>query len=253
MKARAELILWVLGTCVVIAILVIIFGVKIHHLNTQVAEAQMQLTQAKSETTQALAEAEKDRVASAGLQSQLDNGKSKSADLQSQLDLSKDASVQLEAQLDKTKAQSAFVQSQLDSSKTQSAGLQSQLNDEISGSSQLLTQLDQAKIRSMDLQSRLQAAENDIAQLQPLLLKARHMPVTTSFESVHGGRSVTLHINNLYLQPVSVDVTITGSDKTRSQLRVIGGGAMLNVENLAVGENVVISSDGCDPVYLTVL
>ena len=78
------------------------------------------------------------------------------------------------------------------------------------------------------------------------------MPVTTSFEKIHGGRSFTLHISNLYLQPLSVDISITGPEKTRSQSNVIGGGGTLAVEKLAAGENVVIASDGYDPVNLTV-
>ena len=115
----------------------------------------------------------------------------------------------------------------------------------------LAAQLDQAKIQSMDLQSRLQKAEGEIAELQPLLLKARHMPVTTSLEKVHGGRSFTLHINNLNVQPLSVNVSITGPDKARSQTNIIGASATLNVEKLAPGETVVIASDGFDPVTLT--
>ena len=78
------------------------------------------------------------------------------------------------------------------------------------------------------------------------------MPVTTSLEKVQGGRSFTLHINNLYLQPVSVDISITGADKARSQHSIIGSGATQNVEKLAAGESVSITSEGYDPVKLTV-
>jgi hypothetical protein len=103
----------------------------------------------------------------------------------------------------------------------------------------------------MDLQARLQKAEADITQLQPLLLKARHMPVTTSLEKTHGGRRSTLHINNLYLQPVTVVITVSGP-QTRSQNNVIGGGATLSVEDLASGDNVVIASEGYDSVNVAV-
>ena len=151
--------------------------------------------------------------AAAELQAQADKEKNELASQQSLLQLSKDASTQLQSQLDSEKTRSTALQSQVDKDKAQLADMQTQINLANSGSSQLIRQLDQAKIQSMDLQARLQTAENDVAQLQPLLLKARHMPVTTSFEKVHGGRRFTLQIKNLYLQPLNVTVTVTGSGK----------------------------------------
>jgi hypothetical protein len=130
--------------------------------------------------------------------------------------------------------------------------MQTQINLANSGSSQLICQLDLAKIQSMDLQARLQTAENDVAQLQPMLLKARHMPVTTSFEKAHGGRRFTLQIKNLYLQPLNVTVTVNGSGKNRSQSNTIGGGGTLSVTELSAGEKIVVASEGYDPVNLTV-
>ena len=102
----------------------------------------------------------------------------------------------------------------------------------------------------MDLRGRLQKAESDLAQLQPLLLKARHLPITTSLEQAGGG--FTLHVANLNLQPLSVAVTTTGSGRSRSQSTVIGGGATLNVAKLAAGDTVVIASEGYDPVSVAV-
>jgi hypothetical protein len=100
----------------------------------------------------------------------------------------------------------------------------------------------------MDTNSKLQTAEHDLAQLQPLLLKARHMPVTTSLERANGGQSFTLHISSVSLQPVSVNIAVTGNEKARSQTNVIGAGATLDVKKLAAGDNVVIASEGYDSV-----
>jgi len=248
---RAGSFIWMLAACAILAIVIIVFGVKVHRLNAKLASSQEQLTQSKSDATQAQTDLTKAKSQVADLQTQLDKAKGQQADLQVQLDKSKAQQTEIQAQLDRSKAQSTDLQAQLDKAKVQSADLQAQLNQATSGSSQLLTQLDQAKIQSMDLQSRLQKAEGEIAELQPLLLKARHMPVTTSLEKVHGGRSFTLHINNLNVQPLSVNVSITGPDKARSQTNIIGASATLNVEKLAPGETVVIASDGFDPVTLT--
>jgi chromosome segregation ATPase len=168
------------------------------------------------------------------------------------VDQDKSSAADLQAQLDKANAQTKEVQAQLEKSKAQAGDLQNQLVQAAAGSTQLLTQLDQAKIQSMDMQQRLQKAEADIAQLQPMLLKARHMPVTTSLEKEHWGHGVTLHVNNLTQQPLSVNITISSQGKTRSQSNVIGSAATLNVEKLNSADTVDIASDGFETVHLTV-
>ncbi len=65
----------------------------------------------------------------------------------------------------------------------------------------------------MDLQSRLQKAESDIADLRPLAAKARHMPVSTSFDKSFWSSSFTLHITNFDPQPISVNITVSGPGK----------------------------------------
>lgn len=243
-----------LGTlvaCVILVIVIIVFGIKVHRLNAQVDAAQKQATDSKSETAKVQSDLDKAKSQSEDLQAQLVKAKAQSADLQARLDQSKDAATQMQSQLEKDKTQSADLLAQLGKSKAQSADLENQLRQATAGSTQLLTQLDQAKIQTMDLQSRLQTAENDLSQLQPMLLKARHMPVTASVEKIHGGRSFTLHVNNLYVQPLSVNITITGSGKTRSQSNVIGTGATLDIEKLAAGDNVTIASEGYEAVKAT--
>jgi len=240
------------AACVVFAIIIIVLGVKVHSRSAELADTQKQLAQAQSDRTKAQADLAKAAAATADLQSQLDKAKSQSTDLQAQLDQGKSSLSDLQTQLDKGKAQTAEVQAQLDKSKAQSADLQNQLNQATAGSTQLLTQLDQAKIQSMDMQSRLQKAESDIAQLQPMLLKTRHMPVTTSFDKEHWGHAVTLRVNNLNRQPLSVNLSINSQGKSRSQSNVIGAAATLNVDKLESGDTVVVASDGYDPVNLTV-
>jgi septal ring factor EnvC (AmiA/AmiB activator) len=250
-----------LVACLVLAIVIIVLGVKVHNLNAQLPDIQTQLTNAKAETAQAQTEVGKAKAASSELQSQLDKAKVASGELQSQLDKAKGHEADLQSQLEKAKAdkaKAADLQSQLEKANAKSADLQNQLNQAAAGSAQLLAQLDQTKSQSSDLQSRLKRAEEALAKLEPLALKARNLPVTTSFESGQWGSSFathngfTLRINNLSPQPLKVDITVTGQGKTRTQSNVIEVSAALNVEKLAAGESVVIASEGYDPVRLTV-
>ena len=247
---HAGISIGVIAACLFLAILVIVFAYasKVHQRNTQLADTQKQLTQAKSETTRTQTELDKAKIVSSELQAQLDKTKSQ----QLELDTSKEALVQLQSQLDKSKGVLAQLLAQLEEGNAHSAELRTQLDSAVSGSTQLLGQLNEAKIQSMDLQARLQKAESDIAELQPLLLKTGHMPVTTSFDKNKDGRSFTLHVNNLYRQPVSMDINISGVNKSRSQHEIIGSGGTQKIEKLVAGENVIITSAGYDPLNLYV-
>ena len=190
----------------------------------------------------------------------MDKAKGQSADLQSQLDRAKSQSEAVQSQLEKETGRSAELQAQVDRASAQSADLKTQLGDDAARLSQLAAQLDQSKSQSADLQSRLHKAEGDIAQMRPLAQKARQMPIETSYETVRGGpfefvnsrSSITLHINNLYLEPFNVDITITGPSKSLSYSITIRAGGTLSVEKLAAGDKVDIASQGYDPVSVTV-
>lgn len=249
-KRQRGLFLALVGALLLLAIVFIVHVLKVHKVEHELADTQTQLTQAQNDAKQAHADLDKAKGQASDLQSQLTQAKSHSADLQARLDQTKQSTGQMSSQLDKSKADLADLQTKLTSSRAQAADLQTQVTQANAGSAQLVTQLDQQKIQNMDLQAKLQKAENDLTQLQPLLLRARHIPLTTSLDK-HGG-SYTLHIRNLYLEPISVDISISGPEKTRSQTNVIGGGESLAVDKLALGENVVVSSDGYDPINLTV-
>jgi len=242
----------IIAVCVVLAIVIIVFNAKVHHLNATATDAQTQLTQAKAQAAQAQADLDKAKAQSADLQSQLDKAKSQQADLQSQVDQSKNASADLQSQVDKAKSQLADLQSQVDKAKAQSADVQSELDQANSQSAQRLTQLDQAKSQAMDLQSQLNNAQSDIAALRPLAARARHMPVSTSIDKSFWSSSYTLHVTNSYPQPISVNITVSGTGKPRSQSNVIAGGGSIDVEKLSAGDKVVITGDGYDPVNVGV-
>ncbi len=249
--SKAGPLMWILVTWLVLAVLSIVLAFRIHKVDASLADTQKQLTQAKSDGSKAQADLDKAKASAADLQDQLTKTKAQQADLQSKLEQSEDASHQLQSQLDRAKAEAVEQQAQLEKSKAQAADLQGQLSQANAGSNQLLAQLDQAKIQTMDLQARLQKAEGDLAQLQPMLLKAGHMPVTSSFEKESWGGGLTLHVNNLSQQPLTVNLTISGQGGTRRQSSVIGAAGTLNVEKLAQGDRVSIACDGFQSIELT--
>jgi hypothetical protein len=248
---KAGISVGILAVFLVLAILALVLGVKVSHRNTQIADLQKQLTDAKALAAKEQSDLDSASSASDDLKTQLAKATSAQADLKAQVDQASVAASQQQALIDRDKALQADLQSRLDKSEIQSAAFKSQLNEATAGSARMLTELDQSKIQALDLQEKLHKAEADIAQLQPLLLKAHHMPVTAVFEKTHGDR-YTLHVNNLDQQPVTVNLTIVDAGKTRSQSNVIGAGATLNVEKLAAGDNVTVASDGYDPLTLTV-
>ncbi len=258
---KAGSVVGILALCLVFAVVVIILGVKIHNLGAQAADAQGQLAQAKTEATQAQSDLESAKAASAQLQSQLDKDKAQLAALQSQLDQDKaqltDVS-SLQSELAASKAQTADLQSEVAKAKAQTVDLQIQLRRANDGSSQLLTQLDEAKSHSMDLQARFDREDSALTRLQPLIEKARHMPVATAFEKSSWSSAFSmnpvyrLRIDSRSPDSLGVFITIVQGVGTRSQSGTIASGGLLTVDKLRVGDKVTIDSEGFDPVNLTV-
>lgn len=228
-------------------VMVLVFAERSRQAEAKTTDVQKQLTDAKNETNRVQKELDRIKATQGDLQSQLDKAR---ADLNRQEALAKETQAQAQGDLDQSKGTVQQLMTQLDEEKKHSAGLQQQIDQGTANASQLQTQLNSAKIQVVDLQGRLEKAENDLSSLQPLLMKARRLPVTTSVE--HSGRNYTLHIANLYMQPLSVDVALGEGAKARSEHAVLGAGGSRNFDHLAAGENIVITSDGYDPVKLAV-
>jgi len=266
----------VLVVFLVVATLIVLLGIKFHRLSersgpaapattpapgTPAADSQAkQVSQATPTPAQTQADLERATAGMAQLQVQLDKAKSDQADLQAKLEQSKSDSGLLQTQLDSAKAESADLQAQLDKARVQATDLRAQLTQSASDRSQALAQLDQAKTQATDLETRLQKSESHLAQVQPQIVRGRRLPIRTwiekvrgsAFQLVNGRTSFTLHINNLYLEPVSIDLTITSGDRTITQTNTIGGGVTLNLERLAPGDKVSIGGEGYDTVNVAV-
>ena len=234
--------------CLLVAV---VLGVKKHGESAQLADAQKQLGEARAQASQTQSELDKAKSAQAELQAQVKAGEARQSDLQAQLDQARSSASDLNGQVEREKQRAAQLQAQLDKTNTRAADLESQVHSGNASAAQMTQQLDQDRIQAMDLQSRLQKAEADIAALQPMLLRARHMPISASFEKSGWGRGETLRITNLYQQPITVSVTVTGA-ASRAESHVIGSGSSVSVARLQPGEKVAITSDGYDAVNLTV-
>ncbi len=256
--------------CVAILVLLVVY--KINRLNEKPApaspaaaavqspDAEQKAAPAGNSASLTQAELDKATAATVQLQAQLDKAKADQADLQAQLSQSRKDSSDLQSRIDAASAEAGNLRGQLEKAQAEAAGLKSQLAGSETEKSRLTGQLEQAKNLSADLQAKLQKSEGYITDVHPLLVRARHLPVRTSLEKVHGspfelvnGRSsFTLHINNLFLEPLEVDLTIVHGDRTLSQSNTIGGGATLDLEKLAPGDKVTIGGDRYDPVKVTV-
>lgn len=248
---RAGTSVGILALCFVLAIVSIFLGTRIHNQNVVLADVKAQLAQASSKAAQAQADLDAAKVQSTALQAQLQSDQTQRSDLQSQLVQANARSVSLQAQVSRDQGQRSDLQSQINSSKAQFAAMQAQLNTANQESSALSAQLDQAKSHAGDMQAQLAKAQVDLTRVHPLLVQARQLPLTIAFERSFWDLGFTLHVSNPGSAALNLRIKISGTDRTRSQMAVIEAGATLDVPHLPAGENVLIASDGYDPLNLT--
>jgi predicted nucleic acid-binding Zn-ribbon protein len=240
------------AVCVVLAIVAIALGVKLHQLTASDAELQAQLTQSKSVNAQAQTDLASAKADSAQLHAQLDKDATQHSDLQSRLDKATAQLTDQQTQLDKAKAQATGLKAQVDKSNAASAALQASVGQANAASADLKRQLDEAKSQSADLQVKLQNAVGDLAKGQALAVKAQALPVTTSIEKSFWGGTLVLHIKNVGAAPIKLEIAVSGGDKPRSESGTVASGDTLNVDKLTAGENAVLSSEGFAPMNVAV-
>ena len=186
---------------------------------------------------------------SAELQLQIESIGSQTADLKAQLDKAQARQSGLESQLQRALAD---LRSQADNARVRESDFQAVIKSSHDASSGLLKELEQAKSQAKDLEAQLAKTQGDLAKLQPLAIKARVPPLTTSFEKGFWDRGFTLHVKNLNPDPLSVNIKITGLGTAFARSATMEGGGSLNVENLAAGMRVAIESAGYDTMTVTV-
>ena len=241
----------ILATLFVLVIASIYLATKVHNQSASLADVSSQLNQANSRATQAQADLGAAKAQSAAVQAQIVSDQGKRADLQSQLDQAKAQSSSLDAQLTKDQASRADLQSQLDQAKARSTALQAQLDSAASQSSDYRNQLDQARSLAAGEHAQLAKAQADLAQVHPLVVQMHQLPLTTSFEKSFWDQAFMLHISNSGPASLSLRITVAGANGTRAQQAVIESGATLSIPRLPAGVNVVIASEGFDPLNLT--
>jgi septal ring factor EnvC (AmiA/AmiB activator) len=220
-----------------------------YHLDSVAAHGKEQLALADSKIGQAKADLGMANARSAELQLQIESIGSQTADLKAQLDKAQARQSGLESQLQRALAD---LRSQADNARVRESDFQAVIKSSHDASSGLLKELEQAKSQAKDLEAQLAKTQGDLAKLQPLAIKARVPPLTTSFEKGFWDRGFTLHVKNLNPDPLSVNIKITGLGTAFARSATMEGGGSLNVENLAAGMRVAIESAGYDTMTVTV-
>jgi septal ring factor EnvC (AmiA/AmiB activator) len=251
-NGRAKTPSGIRSACLILAIAALVLGFIAYQENSVLTDTKAQLAQANAETGKAKAELAKANAQSADLQAGLDKANARSNDFQTQLRTARSQGADLQAQLEKARSRQSDMQAQLDAARERSADLRARLNRADNGSSELRKELDASKAQTADLQAQLAKAQDDVAKLQPLASKARAMPVAATFKKAFWGGGFTLQVRNQNPAPLKVSIAVAGSEKTPPNSATIESGSTYEVENLTAGANVVITSDGYDPLNLTV-
>ena len=222
---------------------------KLKQQSTTIADARAQMVQANSNTDVAKAELTAANAKSVNLQAQLEKANRGQADLQAQMKKTEELGVNLQAQLDKAQAD---LKSQQATAQTQSSEFQSQLglaNDSAAG---LRKELATAKSQIDDLKGQIAKAQAEVtAPAQAVAAPPKILPLTAEFKKSFFGGNYSLQVKNTGADPLTLDIGITGSDKTPSRSETIQAGGTLKIDGMVAGASVVIKSDGFQPVTLT--
>jgi multidrug efflux pump subunit AcrA (membrane-fusion protein) len=235
----------ILVGCLVLAIIAVYVARSISAQNAVLADTKAQLARSVLKADDVQAKLDAVKAESATLKAQVIGDQGQRSDLQSRLDQAKAQSAGLQAQLASDKSQLTGLQAQLDQ-----ANAQLERATQESASSRV--QLDQARRQAADAQAQLAKAQRDLVKVRPLIIEARKLPLITTFEKSFWDQGFTLHINNLGVSTINLKIKISGVDAPRAEMTALDAGATVNVEHLHPGENVALSSDGFDPINLTV-
>jgi multidrug efflux pump subunit AcrA (membrane-fusion protein) len=247
---RAGASVGLLIACVVLAVVALYLATRLHSQGAALADVKALLDRSGSKAQESQANLDKATAQASALQAQLSTDESQRANLQSRLDQSMAQSAGLEAQLTRDQGEESALQAQLDQAKAQTAAIQAQFDRASQEASVFRTELDQARSQVADSTVQLEKAQGDLTRLHPLIVAARQLPLAATFEKSFWDQGFTLHINNPGTAALNLRITISGADKAHVKTAVIEGGATLNVGRLPAGENIVIASDGFDPLNL---
>jgi multidrug efflux pump subunit AcrA (membrane-fusion protein) len=237
--------------CVLLSTLAVYLAARVHSQSTALSETRTQLAQSNSRADVAQAGLDAAKAQSADLQSKLTSGAGEKSDLQSQLDRAKALAAGLQAQFNRDQSQQADLQVQLAQAKALASGRQTQFDRLSQESAALRAQLDQVRTQGAETQAQLAKAQADLTRVHPLVVESRQLHLNAAFEKSFWDQGFTLHINNPGTDALNLTITISGADKTRVERAVLEGGATLNIGHFPAGENVVIASEGFEPLNLS--
>jgi septal ring factor EnvC (AmiA/AmiB activator) len=248
---RAGIPFALIAASLVFAVACVVLDTRVHRQSAELADKNAQLAQSNSKAAQANADLEAAKSQALALQAQLVSEQNQRTELESQLGVAKRQIAGFQAQASGDEVRRTNLESQLNSAKAQLAAAQAQVAADQGQRRDLQTQLDAAKAQLAGMQGDLSKAQGDLTRLHPLLVEARRIPITASFEKSYWDRGFTLHLGNTSTQALKVRIAISGSEPTRYQETVLDGGAAVSIMHLPPGEKLVLTSEGFDPLSLT--
>ncbi len=244
------------GFIIVSLLLLAAVGFLAYQLNQRnhlITDLRAELSQASSATTGVKADLKQANAKSVDLQSQLDAANLQITATQAQLQKNQESGAGLQSQLEQARAEA---QAQQEKDKSQLADLQAQVTQANSMVAGLRNDVAAARKEAADAKGQLAKAMEDMAKLQPAATVAtaapvRPLPMSTEFKKGFFSSTLTLQIRNTGSNPLKLNLGITGSDKTPSTYATVEAGDSYKLEGLAPGAQIVVSSEGYEPVTLT--
>ena len=101
-------------------------------------------------------------------------------------------------------------------------------------------------------QEKIKALEAELAELRPLAVKARQLPISTSINKHAIPAGYSLAISNQSRVPLRLSIVVTANGQSKNSSVVVDGGKVYVVTGLVPHDTVTIGSEGYDPVTIDI-
>jgi chromosome segregation ATPase len=258
--SKAGLLYTLLGAIVVLAVATLVLALKAQGLSRELSSSQTTALAVRAEFDQAQADLAKAKAGLADLAKEVQAAKTAAADAQGQAERLQSEKAALEATLTREKADHLRKLDQMRTVAATATGDAANLRAEVAvlqqDNARLSADLDKARTSCTELSTRLGKAEGELAGVQPILARARQLPVATTVTrtatGAFSGHPYTLVVSNLQANPLRMQVTIEGADGTRTFSNRMDANGSMRVEKLAAKDKVTLGCEGYDPIVVPV-
>lgn len=236
--------------CVLLVAALVVLAVMLWNKSKTSTELDSKLAQTTTDNSQLHSDLDRANSSVTDLRKQLEAGTASQASIKSQLDTAIAAQAALKSDLAKARSDQKSLQQ---TAKDQESALQNQVQQATDQTNSLQKQLDQQKSENSELKSKLADAQANVEKAQPPAAAAAKqqeaVPVSATFEKAFFGSHYTLHMKDVGHDALDVTVSVDGSARPASKIQP---GSTTEVGDLKDGQTVMISSEGYQPLSLTV-